>query len=124
MGDKAGAIKIIVGIMILYAFIAFGVSIIYEDESQSAYLESQDIIAKWTMADPESMSIVSNDALFGIGAFINGVYGVLKAMYGSVTLMLRIATFSDPRIPYLLYLFVILPSNITLVLAVATLFLP
>ncbi len=124
MGDKAGAIKIIVGVMTLYAFIAFGISVIYEDSDQGALIKSQDVIAGWTMAEPEDVSIVSNDALFGVGAFVNGLYGIGKAILGGVSLMVRIASFSDPRIPYLIYVFIILPSNLALVLASVTLFLP
>lgn len=122
MGDKAGAIKMIVGIMMLYAFIVYGISIVYEDESQSGVLEAQDNIAKWTMAEPESLNIVSNDALFGVGAFINGLWGIFKAVIGLSILIFKVASFSDPRIPYLLYLFVILPSNVTLFLATISLF--
>ncbi|KAB2947830.1 MAG: hypothetical protein OIN84_00880 [Candidatus Methanoperedens sp.] len=103
----------IVGIIIFYSFLSWGLSELYQDRTI-------DKITAWELTDPndEEPYNSSVEVATGLGGVYNGIYQLIKMILAAVTNVFHIATFTDPRIPFLVNLVVIAPLNITLILSI------
>lgn len=110
---NSGAVMTIVGIIIFYSFISWGLGELYHDKTI-------DKITKWELTDPneESPYTISPDSVWGLGGVFNGIYQLIKMVLAAITNVFHIATFTDPRIPFLVNLVVIGPMNIALILSI------